>query len=71
MDELAASKIFEFLRGGLPPQDGVAMWMSTEPGNDVSMSTSLRRRVLQYPTQLCWPLFHELFCKRDHLIQMP
>jgi len=47
------------------------MWMSTEPGNDVSMSTSLRRRVLQYPTQLCWPLFHELFCKRDHLIQMP
>ena len=46
------------------------MRMTTEAGNDVSMSARLRRRVLQNPAQLRWLMFNKFFRYDDHLFQM-
>ncbi len=66
--EFSAGQVGEFLRGRLPSEDRIAMRMTTEVGNYVSMSTRLRRRVLQHPTELRWRLFHEFLGKLDRYL---
>ena len=68
--ELTARQVVDFLWGRLPAQNGVAMRMTTEAGNYVSMSTRLRHRVLQYPAQLRRRLFRELLRELDRTLQV-
>jgi len=68
--ELTARQVVDFLWARLPAQNGVAMRMTTEAANYVSMSTRLRHRVLQYPAQLRRRLFRELLRELDRTLQV-
>ena len=70
MDELSTREVVEFLRGRLSTQDRVAMRMTAEARDDVSMAAGLRRRVLQYPTKLRCGLFDELLCELDRPLKV-
>ena len=49
VDGLAAGQVLELFRRRWPTQDGVAMRLTTEAGDDLPVAARLRGRVLQDP----------------------
>ena len=68
--ELATSQVVELLQGWLPPESRIPVRMATKAGDDVSMSTGLRRRMLQYFSELRWRLFNQLLCEFHRALQV-
>ena len=70
MHELDTGEVVDFVRGGLSTQDRVAMRVTTEARNDVSMSTGLRPRVLEHPAKLWRGAFDEPLCERGRPLEV-
>ena len=70
MDELAGCEVLEFLWSGLPAQDFVAVRVTAEAGDDVTMTTGLVRGELEYAAMLLWRLFDKFRCEIDRSFQI-
>src|SRR5262245_40899669 len=60
MHELTGGQVFDFFRGRLSSQDGIAMGLAAEACNDITMSSRLRGRMIEKPAECCRRLLSEL-----------
>ena len=68
--ELPAGQIVALVGGRLSAENRIAMRMAPEAGNDVAMSSRLRRRVLEDPAEFSRRAGCKLLGQRDRMPHM-